>query len=181
MPQTLHLRSRKNFIELLRYGLYLALQKLEIRGADIVLYPSRIDLENAQRMFNPKKAIVIPNPAPVCYESIGEYMKYWSKRIDNGRPYFILLAGGKWRANEEAVKITIEVFNDLPSEKFKLMIRNPRQDIKKYVKKPSIELLGVAPREKLKELLAISDYGLSPVFSHLAGKFFKVSAYFSAG
>jgi glycosyltransferase involved in cell wall biosynthesis len=166
---------------LIIYGLYLALQKLEIRGADIVLYPSRIDLENAQRMFKPKKAIVIPNPAPVCYESIEEYVKYRSKRTDNDRPYFILLAGGRWRANEEVVKITIEVFNDLPSEKFKLIITGPWQDMEKYVKNPSIELLGVVPREKLKELLAISDYGLSPVFSHSAGTFVKVLAYICAG
>jgi len=179
--QTLYLVSRKNLLKILRYGLYLALQKLEIRGADIVLYPSRIDLENAQRMFKPKKAIVIPNPAPVCYESIEEYVKYRSKRSDNDRPYFILLAGGRWRANEEAVKITIEVFNDLASEKFKLIITGPWQDVEKYVKNPSIELLGVVPREKLKELLAISDYGLSPVFSHSAGTFVKVLAYISAG
>jgi len=179
--QTLYVVSRKNLLKIPRYGLYLALQKLEIRGADIVLYPSRIDLENAQRMFKPKKAIVIPNPAPVCYESIEEYMKYRSKRIDNDRPYFILLAGGRWRANEEAVKITIEVFNDLPSEKFKLIITGPWQDMEKYVKNPSIELLGVVPREKLKELLAISDYGLSPVFSHSAGTFVKVLTYLSAG
>jgi len=179
--QTLYMVSRKNFLKILRYGLYLALQKLEIRGADIVLYPSRIDLENAQRMFKPKKAIVIPNPAPVCYESVEEYAKYRSKRTDNDRPYFILLAGGKWRANEEAVKITIEVFNDLPSEKFKLIITGPWQDMKKHVKNSSIELLGVVPREKLKELLATSDYGLAPVFSHSAGTFVKVLAYIFAG
>jgi glycosyltransferase involved in cell wall biosynthesis len=179
--QTLYVVSRKNLLKIIRYGLYLALQKLEIQGADIVLYPSRIDLENAQRMFKPKKAIVIPNPAPVCYESIEEYVKYRSKRTDNDRPYFILLAGGRWRANEEVVKITIEVFNDLPSEKFKLIITGPWQDMEKYVKNPSIELLGVVPREKLKELLAISDYGLSPVFSHSAGTFVKVLAYICAG
>jgi len=49
------------------------------------------------------------------------------------------------------------------------------------MKNPSIELLGVVPRGKLKELLAISDYGLSPVFSHSANKLIKVLAYFSAG
>jgi hypothetical protein len=37
--QTLYMVSRRNFLKILRYGLYLALQKLEIGGADIVLYP----------------------------------------------------------------------------------------------------------------------------------------------
>jgi hypothetical protein len=45
----------------------------------------------------------------------------------------------------------------------------------------SIELLGVVPKEKLKELLAISDYGLAPVFSHSAGTFLKTLTYISAG
>jgi glycosyltransferase involved in cell wall biosynthesis len=77
--------------------------------------------------------------------------------------------------------VTIEVFNKLPSEKFKLLITGPWRDMKKYVKNPSIELLGVVPEEKLKELLAISDYGLLPIFECIAGTFSKVLAYFSAG
>jgi len=179
--QTLYIVSRKNFLEVPRYGLYLVLHKLEIRAADIVVYPSRIDLENAQQMLKPKKAIVIPNPTPVCYESTEEYMKYRSQRTDYDRLYFILLAGGRWRANEETVKITIEIFNKLPPEKFKLIITGPWQDMKKYVKNSSIELLGVVPKDKLKEPLAISDYGLSPVFTHQSGTFLKTLAYAAAG
>jgi glycosyltransferase involved in cell wall biosynthesis len=179
--QTLHLRSRKSFIELLRYGLYLALHELQLRSSNIVVYPSYIDLENARRMFGVAKAVVVPNPIPICYNSIEEYLELREKRKDFDKPYFILLAGGRGKGNEEAVRTAIEVFNELPAEKFKLLITGPWRDMEKHVKNPSIELPGVVPREKLKELLAISDYGLSPVFSHVAGTFVKVLAYISAG
>jgi len=179
--QTLHLRSRKSFIELLRYGLYLALHKLQLRSSNIVVYPSYIDLENARRMFRVAKAVVVPNPTPICYNSIEEYLELRDKRKDFDKPYFILLAGGRGKGNEEAVKMAIEAFNELPAERFKLLITGPWRDMEKYVKNPSIELLGIISREKLKELLAISDYGLSPVFSHSAGTFVKVLAYLSAG
>jgi glycosyltransferase involved in cell wall biosynthesis len=179
--QTLYLRSRENPLGLLRYGLYLLLHKLEVKSADIVVYPSNVDLENAINMFKPKKTIIIPNSSPICYESINEYRELRARRRDFEKPYFILLAGGRGKGNEEAVKVTIEVFNELPPEKFKLLITGPWQDMKKYVKNPSVELLGVVPKEKLKELLAVSDYGLSPVFSHSAGTFIKVLAYLSAG
>jgi len=179
--QTLHLRLRKSFIELLRYGLYLALHKLQLKSSDIVVYPSYIDLENARRMFGVIKAVVVPNPTPVCYNSEEEYLELRRKRVDHDRPYFILLAGGRGRANEDAVKLTVEVFNKLPPEKFKLLITGPWQDVGKRVTNPSIELLGVVAREKLKELLAMSDYGLAPVFSHSSGTFLKVLAYISAG
>jgi len=179
--QTLYLRSRENPFDLLRYGLYLLLHRLEVRSADIVVYPSNIDLENAINMFKPKKTIIIPNPSPICYESINEYKELRARRRNFDKPYFILLAGGKGKGNEEAIKVTIEVFNRLPSEKFKLLITGPWRDMKKYVKNPSIELLGVVPKEKLKELLAISDYGLSPIFSHSSGTFLKILAYVSAG
>jgi glycosyltransferase involved in cell wall biosynthesis len=179
--QTLHLRSRKNFIELLRYGLYLALQKLQLKSSNIVVYPSQIDLENARRMFGVAKAVVVPNPTPICYNSVEEYLELRKKRNDFSKPYFILLAGGRGKGNEEAVRITIEVFNKLPPEKFKLIITGPWQDMKKYVKNPSIELTGVVTKEKLKELLAIADYGLAPIFSHAAGTFVKVLSYISAG
>jgi len=179
--QTLYLRSRRNMLELLRYGLYLSLHKLEVGSADVIVCPSRIDLENEVHMFKPKKAIIIPNPMPICYEDIKEYVNLRARRRDFDRPYFILLAGGRGRNNEEAVRISIEIFNDIPPEKFKLFITGPWQDMKKYVKNLSIELLGVVPKEKLKELLAISDYGLSPVFSHCAGTFLKVLSYISAG
>jgi glycosyltransferase involved in cell wall biosynthesis len=179
--QTLYLRSRENPLGLLRYGLYLLLHRLEVRSADIVVYPSNVDLENAINMFKPKKTIIIPNPSPICYESIDEYRELRARRRDFDKPYFILLAGGRGKGNEEAVKVTIEVFNELPPEKFKLSITGPWQDMEKYVKNPSIELLGVVPKEKLKELLAISDYGLSPIFGHSSGTFLKILAYISAG
>jgi glycosyltransferase involved in cell wall biosynthesis len=152
-----------------------------VRSADIVVYPSNVDLENAINMFKPKKTIIIPNSSPICYESINEYKELRARRRDFDKPYFILLAGGRGKGNEEAVKVTIEVFNELPPEKFKLLITGPWRDVKKYVKNPSIELLGVVPKEKLKELLAISDYGLSPIFGHSSGTFLKILAYISAG
>ena len=179
--QTLHLRSRKNFIELLRYGLYLALHKLQLRSSNIVVYPSYIDLENAKRMFGVVKAVVVHNPTPICYNSIKEYLELRKKRKDFDKPYFILLAGGRGKGNEKAVRMAIEVFNELPAERFKLLITGPWRDMEKHIKNPSIELLGVVPKEKLKELLAISDYGLSPVFRHSAGTFVKVLTYLSAG
>jgi len=179
--QTLHLRSRKNSIELLRYGLYLALQKLQLKSSNIVVYPSHIDLENARRTFKLAKAVVVHNPTPICYNSVEEYLKLRRRREDFSRPYFILLPGGRVKANEEAVRITIKIFNELPPEKFKLIITGPWQDMKKYVKNPSIELTGVVTKEKLKELLAMADYGLAPIFSHVAGTFVKVLSYISAG
>jgi glycosyltransferase involved in cell wall biosynthesis len=178
--QTLYLRSRRSLLELLKYGLYLSLHKLEIKSSDIVVYPSKIDLENAVRMFKPKKTVVIPNPPPICYESVEEYVRLRAKRINFDKPYFILLAGVRGKGNEEAVKAAIDVFNALPPERFKLFITGPWQDMKKYVKNPSIKLLGIVPKEQLKELLAISDYGLSPIFSHCAGTFLKVISYISA-
>jgi glycosyltransferase involved in cell wall biosynthesis len=179
--QTLYLRSRKSFVELLRYGLYLALHKLQLKSSNIVVYPSRVDLENAKRMFRVEKTIIVPNPIPICYNSVEEYLELRKKRDDFSRPYFILLAGGRGKANEETVRITIEVFNKLSPEKFKLIITGPWQDMKKYVENPSIELTGVVTKEKLKELLTIADYGLAPIFSHAAGTFVKVLSYISAG
>jgi glycosyltransferase involved in cell wall biosynthesis len=179
--QTLYLRSHENPLGLLRYGLYLLLHRLEVKSADIVVYPSNVDLENAINIFKPKKTIIIPNSSPICYESINEYREFRARRRDFDKPYFILLAGGRGKGNEEAVKVAIGVFNELSPEKFKLLITGPWQDMEKCVKNPSIELLGVVPKEKLKELLAISDYGLSPVFSHSAGTFVKILAYISAG
>jgi glycosyltransferase involved in cell wall biosynthesis len=148
--RTLHLRSRKSFIELLRYGLYLALHKLQLRSSNIVVYPSYIDLENARRMFGVAKAVVVPNPTPICYNSIEEYLELREKRKDFGRPYFILLAGGRSKGNEEAVKVAIEVFNEIPPGRFKLLITGPWQNMEKHVKNPSIKLLGVVPKGKLK-------------------------------
>jgi glycosyltransferase involved in cell wall biosynthesis len=132
-------------------------------------------------MFRVEKTVIVPNPTPICYNSIEEYLELREKRKDFDKPYFILLAGGRGKGNEEAVSVTIEVFNNLSSEKFKLLITGPWRDMEKLVKNPSIELLGAVPKEKLKELLAISDYGLSPIFSCSAGKLIKISAYFSAG
>ena len=179
--QTLYLRSRRSVLELLRYGLHLSLHKLEVKASSIVVYPSKIDLENATRTFKPKKAIIIPNPMPICYESMKEYVSLRAKRGDYDKPHFILLAGGRGKNNEEAVKMTIEVFNVLPPEKFRLFITGPWEDMKRHVKNLSIILPGVVSREKLKELLAIADYGLSPIFSHSSGTFLKVLSYLSAG
>jgi hypothetical protein len=53
----------------------------------------------------------------------------------------VLLAGGR-DDNEEAVRIAIEVFNELPAKRFKLLITGPWRDMEKYVKNTSIELLG---------------------------------------
>ena len=179
--QTLHLRSRNSLIGLLKYGLYLALHKLQIRSSDIIVYPSKTDLDNAKRMFKPAGTLIIPNPLPICFDSVEEYVNLRSKRSDFDKVYFVLLAGGRGGGNEEAVKITIEVFNELPSRKFKLIITGPWLDLKRFVKNPSIELMGVVPKEKLKEILAICDYGLAPVFSHVAGTFLKVLAYIASG
>jgi len=178
--QTLYIRSRKSLKEFLRYGLYLALYKLQLKVSDLIIYPSRIDLENAKRMFDVKKALVVENPLPIHYHS-EEYIMLRAERNDFSRPYFILLAGGKGPANEEAIKLTISVFNNLPQHRFKLFITGPWTDMSRYVKNSSIKLLGVVPNSELKKLLAISDYGLSPVFSHAAGTFLKVLAYIAAG
>ncbi|RLG16929.1 hypothetical protein DRN63_03580, partial [Nanoarchaeota archaeon] len=47
--QTLHLRSRRNLSQLIRYGLYLALHKLQLKESDVIVYPSRLDEENAKK------------------------------------------------------------------------------------------------------------------------------------
>jgi glycosyltransferase involved in cell wall biosynthesis len=177
--QTLHLRSRKNLAKLLKYGLYLALHKLQLKSSDIVVYPSKIDLSNAEQMFKLTRTFVVSNPSPICYNSIEEYINLRNKRTDYSRPYFLLLAGG--RGNNEAVKITIKIFNEFPPEKFKLIITGPWLDMKNIVKNSSIEILGIVPQEQLKEILAISDYGLAPIFSHSAGTFLKTLAYIAAG
>jgi len=179
--QTLYLNSRRSLLKLLRYGLYLALHKLEISASDIVVYPSHVDLENARKMFGLRNTITIPNPPPICYESIEEYSRLRAMRKDFDKQYFILLAGGRGKHNEEAVKMTIEIFNELPPDKFRLFITGPWQDMKKLIRNRSIHLVGIVPKERLKELLTISDYGLSPIFSHAAGTFLKVLAYIASG
>lgn len=178
--QTLYLRSRTNINEFLRYGLYLALHKLQLRSSTSVIYPSEIDLVNAKRMFKVNRTAVVPNPYPICFESIDEYLKLRSKRGADV-PHFILLAGGRAKANEEAVKTTIEVFNGMPPDKFRLYITGPWDDMKKQVRNPSINILGRVPYEELKKYLAEADYGLSPVFSHAAGTFLKTLAYVASG
>jgi len=178
--QTLYLKSRRSLVDLLKYGLYLALHKLQLRSSDIVIYPSRVDLDNAKRMFKLTKTIIVPNPFPICYNNLDEYLSLRSKRKDFDKVYFVLLAGGR-KINEEAVRTTIEIFNNLPPGKFKLIITGSWHDMKKFVRNPSIELVGVLPEEKLKDVLAMSDYGLSPIFKHAAGTFLKVLAYIASG
>jgi len=179
--QTLYLRSRRSMGEVLRYGLYLALHRLQLKCSNYVVYPSKLDLENAERMFKVRNTGIIPNPVPLCFESYEEYEKLRALRRGDERPYFILLAGGRNRTNKEAVKLTIEVFNKLPEEAFQLHISGPWQDLRKLVKNNSIKIHGVVSTEKLKELLAISDYGLSPVFSHVAGTYLKTLTYVATG
>jgi len=179
--QTLYLRSRKSLTELIRYGLYLILHKLQLKSSNVIVYPSNVDLSNAKQMFKLARAFVVPNPLPIRYNSLEEYVNLRSKRSDYSRPYFLLLAGGRGKANEEAVKVTIRIFNEFPSEKFKLMITGPWLNMKSLARNPSIEILGVVPQERLKEILAVADYGLAPVFSHSAGTFIKVLAYIAAG
>ncbi len=179
--QTLYLRSRKSFVGLLKYGLYLALHKLQLRKSDYVIYPSKIDLENANRSFNINKVFVIPNPLPICYQDIDEYNKLRTKRNDFTKPYFVLLAGGKGKTNEIAIRITIEIFNNIHPDKFKLLITGQWKEMQRYVTNQSIELTGVVSSDKLKEILAMADYGLAPVFHHVAGTFLKTLTYAAAG
>jgi glycosyltransferase involved in cell wall biosynthesis len=179
--QTLYLRSRKSLVELLKYGLYLALHKLQLKSSNVIIYPSEIDLKNAKRMFRSIRAFVVPNVPPICYNTLEEYIELRKKRSDFSRQYFLLIAGGRGKGNEEAVKVTIKIFNEFSPEKFKLMITGPWLDMKNLVKNSSIEILGIVPQEQLKEILAISDYGLAPIFSHSAGTFLKTLAYIAAG
>jgi len=178
--QTLYLRSRRNPFELIRYGLYLALHKLQLKESDVIVYPSRLDEENAKKMFSMKKTAVIPNPFPICYESMEEYLKYRNMRGDNDRAFFILLAGGKSKGNEEAVRKTIEIFNELDSRRFKLVITGPWTELRDLVKCSSIEITEVIPHEELKKFLATADIGLAPIFSHVAGTYLKTLAYLAA-
>jgi hypothetical protein len=53
--------------------------------------------------------------------------------------------------------------------------------MKRDISNTSIKLVGVVPKEKLKGLLAMADYGLAPIFSHASGTFIKVLSYISAG
>jgi glycosyltransferase involved in cell wall biosynthesis len=179
--QTLYLRSRRNVLELAKYGLYLALHKLQLKASNHVVYPSTVDLENAKRMFKLRSATVIPNPYPLCYESREEHSSQRARRADFEKPRFVLLAGGRARNNEEAAKLTIKAFNDMPPREFDVLITGPWLDMAKLAKNPGIKLLGTLPHEKLKELLATADYGLAPVFSHAAGTFIKTLAYAAAG
>jgi len=179
--QTLYLKSRRSARELFRYGFFLALHKLQLRSSNMVIYPCKIDADNASKMFRIANTFIVPNPSPICFDSVEEYLSLRKLRMDYSRQYLILTAGSRVDFNEETVKLTIEVFNKLPPNKFKLYITGPWQDMKKYVKNPSIELVGIVTKEKLKELLAMADYGLAPIFSHATGTFIKVLSYISAG
>jgi glycosyltransferase involved in cell wall biosynthesis len=176
--QTLYLRSRKNILELIKYGLYLALHKLQLISSTIITYPSRIDDAAARQMFKKTKTHIITNPPPLCYQNTEEYSQLRRKRNDFTKPYFILLAGS--HLNKEAVLKTIEIFNNIPPSKFTLFITGPWQHLKYNIKNETIKILGVVPHERLKELLAMADYGLSPIFNHAAGTFIKMLAYQAA-
>lgn len=179
--QTLYLRSRNSILETLKYGLYLALHKLQLKASNLVVYPSTVDLENAKRMFRLRRSSFVPNPYPLCYENLENYTLLRSRRASFEKPYFVLLPGARGKSNEDLVKLSIKIFNEIPFDKFELFITGPWQDITNLVKNPSIKLLGTLPHEKLKELLATADYGLAPVFSHAAGTFLKTLAYMAAG
>ncbi|MEM3826197.1 MAG: hypothetical protein QXZ08_01400 [Nitrososphaeria archaeon] len=178
--QTLFIQSRNSFLRLIKYGLYLAIHGLSIKASNVLVYPSDPDRKSAERLFRLRKTIVIPNPLPVWYESFEEYTQLRNYRREFDKPYFILLAGGKSSVNREAVMMTIRIFNELPKDKFKLKITGPWEELMPLVKNSSIELMGVIPNDDLKKLLAMSDYGLSPVFSHVAGTFLKILSYISA-
>ena len=178
--QTLHLRSRRNLSQLIRYGLYLALHKLQLKESDVTVYPSRLDEENAKKMFNMQRTAVIPNPFPVCYENMEEYLKYRNMSRDDDRVFFVLLAGGKGGGNEEVVRKTIEIFNELDPRRFKLVITGPWTELRDLPKCSSIEITGVISHEKLKKFLAAADVGLAPIFSHVAGTYLKTLAYLAA-
>ncbi|MCX8137672.1 glycosyltransferase [Pyrobaculum aerophilum] len=178
--QTLYLRSRKSLSETLKYGLYLALHRVALRASDVVIYPSRIDRDNAIRMYRNlhKKTIkVVPNPIPICYQSIEEYNSYRSRKADD-KPHFVLLARSNGASNEEAVKLTIEVFSRV-KKPYKLTITGSWHHLNPY--NPNIKIVGYLPTERLKELLATADYGLVPVFTHAAGTFLKTITYIAAG
>ncbi len=179
--QTLYLRSRDSFLLKIVYGLYLILHRLQLRCSNKVVYPSTHDLYNAKRMFKVENTFVIENPVPICYNSEEEYLVLRSTRRDHGKPYFLLLAGSRGRVNEEVVRNVIEVFNRLKHGNFKLYITGPWTDMKPLVKNPGIVVKGVVSLSELKRLVAISDYGLSPVFSHGAGVFVKVLTYLVGG
>jgi len=179
--QTLHILSRKSIKEYVRYCLWLLLIKLQLKSADIVIYPSRHDLESAKRMFKVKKGTIVENPMPVYFYDLREYIELRKSRNDFSMPYFILSAGRKWRVNEETVKLTITIFNNIPKDKFRLFITGPWEDLQRFVRNPSIEIKGVVSHEELKNLLATSDFGLSPIFSHAAGTFLKVLTYIASG
>jgi hypothetical protein len=183
--QTLYLKSRKTLIEVFKYGVYLMLHKLALKLSDVIIYPSNHDLENVTRMFRRelgnKEKIIISNPTPICYESIEDYHRLRSARTRDV-PHFVLLAGGKGKANEEAVKLTLEVFSKINHDNFILIISGPWHDLKiKYNLPKNIILPGYMSIDELKKFLAMSDYGLSPIFNHVAGTFIKVLTYLSAG
>jgi hypothetical protein len=52
-------------------------------------------------MFKPKKTIIIPNPSPICYESINEYRELRARRRNLDKPYFILLAAEEAKATKK--------------------------------------------------------------------------------
>lgn len=179
--QTLYFTSKKSFLAKIKYGLYLAIHKKQLGASDLVVYPSSIDEQNALKMFNPRKHLVIGNPFPFCFNDIKYYLEQRNKRKDFDKPYFILTAGGRGNINSEAVKITVNVFNHIDPSKFHLFITGPWKDMESLIKNDSIELTGKIQKKKLMQLLAMSDYGLSPIFNHVSGTFLKVLGYLAAG
>jgi len=176
--QTLYLNSRKSVLAMIKYGVYLALHKPQLKSSTIVTYSSMTDRILAEHMFKVRHTYVLPNPSPICYQDAEEFYRLRTKKKEPTKPYFLLLAGSP--GNKDAVVQTIEIFNNMPPSRYTLFITGPWQYLRLYVKNDGIKIVGTVPHEKLKELAAISDYGLSPIFSHAAGTLMKMLAYQAA-
>jgi len=176
--QTLYLNSRKSILAMIKYGVYLALHKPQLKSSTIVTYPSMTDRIFAEHMFKVRHTYVLPNPSPICYQDAEEFYRLRTKKKELTKPYFLLLAGSP--GNKDAVVQTIEIFNNMSPSRYTLFITGPWHYLRLYVKNDGIKIVGTVPHEKLKELVAISDYGLSPIFSHAAGTLMKMLAYQAA-
>ncbi len=78
------------------------------------------------------------------------------------------------------VKRVVEVFNSVDPNEFVLFITGPWLHLKGIIRNPSVVLTGLLPHDELKRVLAMSDVGLAPVFTHAAGTFLKTLAYIAA-
>ena len=179
--QTLYLRSRGSLLGKLLYGLYLALHKLQLSCSDKIVYPSPYDMHNAIRMYGLRDTAIVENPVPLCFNTYSEYLRLRKTRREWSTPYFLLLAGGRGKTNMDAVRLVIETFNNIEPSRFRLYITGPWRDMEGLVRNKSIRLVGVVDLDELKRLIAVSDYGLSPIYSHSSGVFVKTLTYLVNG